>query len=144
MRVIAREVEWARHTIPQIESPTVLCHNDMQYGNLLRRKKDSAIIFVDFEYSCNSFRGFDIANHFYEWCANYESSEPHILKFKLYPSAEEPMHFIEAYVNAYYENSMSAEKLREEAEKLRVECDHYGLLCAHRIAFTLLVMLTRC
>jgi thiamine kinase-like enzyme len=53
---------------------TVLCHNDVLSGNVLLHSSSSSSIFnvdsdpqitlIDYEYSCYSYRAFDIANHF--------------------------------------------------------------------------------
>lgn len=61
------------------KSPRVFSHNDTQCGNLLLRQDSELvnhqphdqIMVIDFEYASANPRGFDIANHFHEWCADY-------------------------------------------------------------------------
>lgn len=58
-------------------------------------------IVIDFEYSAPSHRGYDIANHFHEWRANYHhpthshSLQPHYP----YPSIEQRTAFYRAYLS---------------------------------------------
>lgn len=121
-----REVE---ERLRQLDSPVVFTHNDVsarvscvdrqcrvharlprshsnhpskqsQYGNILIRPRDSAIIIIDYEYAGYNYRAFDIANHFCEWAADYHSSTPHVLHYReRYPTREQQMRFYEAYLN---------------------------------------------
>jgi len=87
----------------------VFCHNDTQYGNILRLAKleegvpeHRQIIVVDFEYASLNPAAFDIATHFQEWTANYHGDTPHILTPSLYPTAEERSNFYSAYITHSY------------------------------------------
>lgn len=60
-------------------------------------KDDGSVILIDYEYSCNAARGFDIANHFCEWMADYHSDTPHVLDPTKYPTIREQENFIKAY-----------------------------------------------
>jgi len=87
-------------------SRRVFCHNDAQYGNILRLAsleegvpEHRQIIVVDFEYASQNPAAFDVANHFHEWTANYHGAAPHILDFSRYPTAEERNNFYAAYVS---------------------------------------------
>jgi len=44
----------------------VLSHNDLHSQNILLRKRDKKIIFIDFDFICYNYRSFDIANFFNE------------------------------------------------------------------------------
>ncbi|GAA5831128.1 hypothetical protein JCM11251_005154 [Rhodosporidiobolus azoricus] len=104
-----------------LRSKRVFAHNDTQYGNLLlvtpktddpaeeeeierqARREGGAhrrLIVVDFEYAGANPRGFDIANHFCEWQADYHHpSLPHSLSHHgRYPSHAEKTRFLRAYV----------------------------------------------
>jgi thiamine kinase-like enzyme len=71
----------------------------LQYGNILQlATKD--LLLIDYEYSSYVNRGFDIANHFCEWAADYHSDEPHRLDFRRFPSAKEQQVFFDAYLDA--------------------------------------------
>jgi len=88
------------------KSPRVFAHNDAQYGNLLRLKNTiptgpayQQIIVVDFEYAAPNPAAFDIANHFHEWCTEYNSAtSPHISHLSRYPTPAERAHFYRAYL----------------------------------------------
>ncbi|EGU13483.1 hypothetical protein RTG_00205 [Rhodotorula toruloides ATCC 204091] len=105
------------------KSKRVFSHNDTQYGNLLLmtptsgKKEDEEeleraaireggahrrLIVVDFEYAGANPRGFDIANHFCEWRADYHHpSLSHSLSaHQPYPTRAERTRFLRAYVGA--------------------------------------------
>ncbi|KAK4049420.1 hypothetical protein OIV83_004153 [Microbotryomycetes sp. JL201] len=103
--------EWERS---EGKSKRVFSHNDTQYGNLLlltpkdtvqeqelERNLQAAhqrIIVVDFEYASANPRGFDIANHFIEWQADYHHPTlSHALQGS-YPDPIERARFLRAYV----------------------------------------------
>jgi len=85
-------------------SRRVFAHNDAQYGNLLRLQHSEfvdehrQIIVVDFEYAGPNPASFDIANHFHEWTADYNSSTPHIYEFSRYPTYDQRRNFYAAYL----------------------------------------------
>lgn len=66
----------------------MFCHNDTQYGNILKTDAGEVVI-IDFEYSNYNYRAFDIANHFCEWTADYHSSQPHHMHMDWLPTVEE-------------------------------------------------------
>jgi len=87
------------------DSHLVFCHNDAQYGNILRLNKvekstpeHHQIIVVDFEYASPNPAAFDIANHFHEWTANYHGPTPHLLDASRYPTPSERRTFLTAYL----------------------------------------------
>ncbi|KZT23743.1 choline kinase cytoplasm [Neolentinus lepideus HHB14362 ss-1] len=93
-------------------SPRVFCHNDTQYGNLLKLTvlkegvpEHRQIIVVDFEYSSVNAASSDIANHFHEWTANYHSTTPHLLNPAIYPTLEQRQNLYRAYLSHYRMNS---------------------------------------
>lgn len=85
--------------LSQLGSPVVFTHNDTQYGNILRSNVDDEILIIDFEYSCYNYRGFDIANHFCEWMANYHSAEPHSIDIQKFPTEQQQREFVTAYLD---------------------------------------------
>ncbi|KAJ1911965.1 hypothetical protein IWQ60_009887 [Tieghemiomyces parasiticus] len=89
-----------RARVTAINSPLVFTHNDLQYGNLLRLKDGSdELVVIDFEYAGYNYRGYDIANHFCEWAADYHSATPHRMDFNRYPSRDEQVDFLNAYID---------------------------------------------
>ncbi|KAG2175585.1 hypothetical protein INT43_001232, partial [Umbelopsis isabellina] len=86
--------------LDNLHSPIVFAHNDTQYGNIMRlRDGTERLVVVDFEYSGYNPRGFDIANHFCEWTADYHSNEPAKMHENCYPSLAEQTRFIDAYLD---------------------------------------------
>ncbi|KIR59275.1 choline kinase [Cryptococcus bacillisporus CA1873] len=87
----------------------VFAHNDTHYGNLLRldvelppnTPEHCRYIVIDFEYASPNPRGYDIANHFHEWRADYHhptlshSLIPHFP----YPTPNQREDFYRAYLS---------------------------------------------
>lgn len=95
----------------ELKKQLVFCHNDSQYGNILRveppgdspllkpANHHKQLVVIDFEYSNANMPGFEFANHFTEWGYNYhDEAAPYACNTTLYPSFEEQRRFIEAYV----------------------------------------------
>ncbi|KAJ3271863.1 Ethanolamine kinase [Terramyces sp. JEL0728] len=53
--------------LEKLESPVVFCHNDLLSGNLIYNSEQDSCAFIDYEYGCPNYRGFDIGNHFCEF-----------------------------------------------------------------------------
>ncbi|KAF9929683.1 hypothetical protein FBU30_001313 [Linnemannia zychae] len=95
------EVDEVHRDLTSVHSPLVFAHNDTQYGNILKTVDGSGeLVVIDFEYAGYNTRGFDIGNHFCEWTADYHSDTPSILHPNRYPSKEEQLNFLEAYMEA--------------------------------------------
>ncbi|BEI79927.1 hypothetical protein CcaverHIS002_0104560 [Cutaneotrichosporon cavernicola] len=102
----------------------VFSHNDTQYGNLLLLDAEipagmaphHKYIVVDFEYAAPNCRGYDIANHFHEWRANYHDPvAPHLLHgHGDYPTLEQRQDWYRAYLSV--QMSVGEEKLCKRAE----------------------------
>jgi len=66
---------WAR----QLLLKPAVAHNDLLSGNILSTTATKKIVFIDFEYACYNYIGFDIANHFNEYAGfdcNFRKSYP--------------------------------------------------------------------
>ncbi|KAG0271318.1 hypothetical protein BGZ95_000880 [Linnemannia exigua] len=95
------EVDEVHRDLTAVHSPLVFAHNDTQYGNILKTTDDSGeLVVIDFEYAGYNSRGFDIGNHFCEWTADYHSDIPSVLHPDRYPTKEEQLNFLEAYMEA--------------------------------------------
>lgn len=104
---LRREVKFVCEIIKKSNSPIVFSHNDLHQGNILlaracerRPLLEQRVILIDFEYGSYNYRAYDIANHFCEWCFEYDTPEyPH---FELYedrlPSKEMQEEFIRNYL----------------------------------------------
>ncbi|PHH82292.1 hypothetical protein CDD82_6472 [Ophiocordyceps australis] len=96
-----------------VRESLVFAHNDTQYGNILRMRIDDQksplvqaanshkrLVVIDFEYAAANTPGFEVANHFNEWCYNYhDDAAPWACNTRLYPSPEQQWRFVKAYVD---------------------------------------------
>ncbi|KAL2915055.1 hypothetical protein HK105_205378 [Polyrhizophydium stewartii] len=73
-----------------LDSPVVFCHCDLLSGNIIYSPETDSVNFIDYEYGCYSFRGFDIGNHFCEW-AGFDCD------WSLYPSEQQQKTWLRAY-----------------------------------------------
>lgn len=71
---------------------------------------------VDFEYAGYNPRGFDIANHFCEWMYNYHGVQPAIMNVDDFPTEEEQLRFLKAYLEGEEEDdsAVTPKELRQE------------------------------
>jgi choline kinase len=140
--------------LEELKKHLVFTHNDTQYGNILRvektpptpalpdehhlskedlttldPKKDEShkkLTIIDFEYASANPRGFDLANHFCEWMANYHCDTPHLMNGDDFPTLEERERFIRAYVEHSFvlaEKEPTKEELEEEVKKVMREAE---------------------
>ncbi|KXS18656.1 kinase-like protein [Gonapodya prolifera JEL478] len=118
MEQYGEELQRLRERLDKVESPVVFGHNDLQYGNILRRT-DGTLLFVDYEYAGYTYRGADIANHFCEWAADYHTSQPHDLAYLTkYPTPTEQRLFVSSYLDAWANLTASPRPEGEEREKM--------------------------
>ncbi|CAN6609415.1 choline kinase [Trichomonascus vanleenenianus] len=94
----------------EVRKELVFCHNDAQYGNILRftpppgspllhpQHEHRQLVVIDFEYSAANMRGYDIANHFSEWTYDYHSDQAHHSRDEWYPSPQDQTNFVQSYV----------------------------------------------
>ncbi|KAK4687270.1 choline kinase, partial [Tremellales sp. Uapishka_1] len=113
----------------------VFAHNDTQYGNLLKLDKElpsnvpahHQYIVIDFEYAAPNPRGYDIANHFHEWRANYHHpTHAHHLEHFPYPSLDQREDFYRAYLSVAMDARNGEEvmiKRRDVAEQKIAELE---------------------
>lgn len=88
------------------------------------------LVVVDFEYSGYNPRGFDIANHFCEWTADYHSSEPAKMHPDCYPTVAEQVRFVNAYLDErdLIQGTKSSQHVRQsEVEQVLRECEAYAI-----------------
>jgi thiamine kinase-like enzyme len=154
--VLERLLEQYRMAARQVCSPLVFAHNDTQYGNVMYTSTVSKcgggssqggsnsniyadtsipkVFIIDYEYSSVSPRGFDIANHFAEWMADYHGSEPHVLDESRYPTLAERTLFYEAYSckNNSIQKARGGLVRNYDADTERLEAEvRFYLPCSH-------------
>lgn len=101
-----KEIKFLLALIEKTHSPTVFSHNDLHQGNILLAKyskrrptSEERIVFIDFEYCSYNYRAYDIANHFCEWCFEYDTPDyPHFMFFAdRFPSDDTQRDFVRNY-----------------------------------------------
>lgn len=100
-----------------IASPMRFCHNDLLGPNVLADTK-GGVRFIDYEYACYNARGFDLGNHFNEH-AGFD------LDYSRYPTRDQQMVFLKAYLSAFYERDGPHDP--EEVEHLWREANQWSL-----------------
>jgi choline/ethanolamine kinase len=122
-----KDIDEMEQIVLQVHSPLVLCHNDLQYGNIMKTAKEDDIVLIDFEYCSYNPRGYDLGNHFCEWAYDYHKAiNCHLGDFHKYPTIEEQRRFCRAYLLGNEKNNES--KISEEdIETLRLEANTYSL-----------------
>ncbi|KAJ1826698.1 hypothetical protein LPJ56_002050, partial [Coemansia sp. RSA 2599] len=113
-----------RRVIEASGSPVVFAHDDLQYGNILKLQGTEELVVVDFEYAGYNYRGYDIANHFCEWMADYHHDvHPHQLDESWYPTADQRRGFLRTYVKAkaFMDANMKADVGVVESDDLQIE-----------------------
>jgi choline/ethanolamine kinase len=87
-------------------SGVVFAHCDLQHNNILLRPAAAddavSVTLIDYEYSLTAPCGYDIANHFCEWAADYgEDADGGMLNYPLrYPGHADRLAFCAAYLIA--------------------------------------------
>ncbi|GLU06939.1 hypothetical protein SLE2022_239230 [Rubroshorea leprosula] len=98
------------------------CHNDLQYGNIMMDEETRAVTLIDYEYASYNPVAFDIANHFCEMAANYNTETPHVLDYSVYPDLDERWRFVYNYLM-----SSGNEPSDAEVEQLVNDSEKYTL-----------------
>lgn len=121
-----------------VKNQLVFAHNDTQYGNLLRllplpgspllrpQNEHKQIVVIDFEYSGANVRGFDIANQFCEWMADYHHpTQPHLTHIEKFPTRAEQLNLIHGYVEhgCAADLEFDDDKIAKEVDELLIESE---------------------
>jgi choline kinase len=111
-------------------SPLIFGHCDLHHGNTLLLNPTSHLdlpsppstpipspetyFIIDFEYSMPVPRGFDLANYFCEFCADYESptTPAHALDYSLFPSPEYRQKLLSHYSRSLLKQETSCNSTR--------------------------------
>ena len=90
-------------------SDIVFCHNDLLLKNFIIN--DKGVELIDYEYSGYSYRAFDLANHFNEWCG-FECI------WENFPNEDTQKRFAKEYLEAFYDGQIEKIDLEKEINKL--------------------------
>ncbi|XP_054475927.1 ethanolamine kinase 1 [Anoplopoma fimbria] len=107
--MLSVEMESLKRQLSQIDSPTVLCHNDLLTKNIIYNHKEGMVKFIDYEYADYNYQAFDIGNHFNEFAGVND------VNYSLYPSLELQRDWLTAYLESY-KHSKGHEVTVTEAE----------------------------
>ncbi|KAJ3040800.1 Ethanolamine kinase [Rhizophlyctis rosea] len=129
MSQLKNELRQLQGRLEALDSPVVFCHNDLLSGNIVLNTSGDSVSFIDYEYGCYSYRGFDIGNHFCEY-AGFDCDYSH------YPSKSTQLPWLQTYLSTSFSAptpTMSSPPLpspppsEEEVEKLYREVNMFGL-----------------
>lgn len=99
IETLSAEMESLKRHLSQIDSPTVLCHNDLLTKNIIYNHKEGMVKFIDYEYADYNYQAFDIGNHFNEFAGVKD------VNYSLYPSRELQRDWLTAYLESYKQSS---------------------------------------
>ncbi|GAB6021652.1 hypothetical protein CHUAL_004236 [Chamberlinius hualienensis] len=135
---LEKEYDWVMKMIQKLSSPIIFSHNDLQEGNILVQNNtplsESWLMFIDYEYCSYNYRGFDFGNHFCESCYDYTNPNPPYFYANVanYPSREQQLHFIRAYLRSYFselnDSSKSVQYNSRTEEKILKEAAFFALV----------------
>ncbi|CAO3649631.1 unnamed protein product [Cunninghamella echinulata] len=117
MKHIANELENLIEHLESLNSPIVFSHNDLLYGNIIFDDEKDEAHFIDYEYGCYAFRGFDIGNHFNEHCG-FECD------YSKYPNKEFQYQWLEYYLQSHNNGEKPTLK---QIDQLYKEVDGFSL-----------------
>ncbi|KAF7650120.1 hypothetical protein LDENG_00131010 [Lucifuga dentata] len=106
---LSAEMDSLKRHLSQIDSPTVLCHNDLLTKNIVYNHTEGMVKFIDYEYADYNYQAFDIGNHFNEFAGVND------VNYSLYPSRELQSDWLTAYLESY-KRSAGREVAVTEAE----------------------------
>jgi len=90
-------INFLNKKIHKSKSPIMLCHNDLQENNIIMTP-DNELIFIDMEYGGYNYIFYDIVNHFYEQCFDYDINlNPYFQYNDNFPSIEKQKLFLLEY-----------------------------------------------
>ena len=135
------EIQWIQGYLRSVGSPLLLCHNDFNESNFLLLT-DGQLKLIDFEFCSYNYRGFELAQLYYECSITY--TLPNYPYFKHtpgdYPTHKERRGFVTKYLNAFQPETTHSDteidSIVMEVEKMKLSVDLYWALWALAMAFT--------
>ncbi|XP_068452676.1 ethanolamine kinase 2 [Clinocottus analis] len=119
---LAEELEALKRHLLQVDSPTVLCHNDLLTKNIIYDQDQGAVKFIDYEYADYNYQAFDIGNHFNEFAGVDD------VNYSRYPSLELQRDWLSVYLQSFKRRSgREAEVSEAEVTRLHVQVCKFSL-----------------
>ncbi|KAG0249344.1 hypothetical protein BG011_009397 [Mortierella polycephala] len=119
LQKLHQELSMLEDHLIRLDSPVVFCHNDLLYGNLIYNEAQDDAFFIDYEYGSYSYRAFDIANHFNEWCG-FEC------EYENYPSKDVQYKWLRSYLEVGRTES-DGDVPEEDVKQLYREVNKFAL-----------------
>ncbi|CAO3702338.1 unnamed protein product [Rhizopus stolonifer] len=116
MKQVREELVYLIDKLEKIDCPIVFSHNDLLFGNIIYDDEKEEAHFIDYEYGCHAYRGFDIGNHFNEF-AGFEC------EYWRYPTKEFQLKWFDWYLTEYN----GVPPTEEEKEKMYKEVSAFSL-----------------
>ncbi|XP_061780777.1 ethanolamine kinase 2 [Nerophis lumbriciformis] len=95
LATLSAEAESLERHLSLVDSPTVMCHNDLLTKNIIHDRKQGRVKFIDFEYADYNYQAYDIGNHFNEFAGTQD------VDYSRYPSPQLQNAWLEAYLESY-------------------------------------------
>ncbi|XP_072886785.1 ethanolamine kinase 2 isoform X2 [Hemitrygon akajei] len=122
LQTLEREMTWMKQYLSELNSPTVLCHNDLLCKNIIYNEKEGWVKFIDYEYSSYNYQAFDIGNHFNEFAGVNE------VDYSLYPDESLQMQWLRTYLEACKQfTKKGGEVTDNEVHTLYVQVNKFSL-----------------
>ncbi|KAJ0069853.1 hypothetical protein NL108_015407, partial [Boleophthalmus pectinirostris] len=120
LEVLRSEMVLLKSSLSQLQSPVVLCHNDLLTKNIIYNKEKGTVKFIDFEYADFNYQAFDIGNHFNEFAGVSD------LDYSRYPSPGLQKDWIRAYLKNYNQET-GREVTEQEVTRLYIHVCKFSL-----------------
>ncbi|XP_030077432.1 ethanolamine kinase 2 [Microcaecilia unicolor] len=95
VHVLEEELAWMKTYLSALDSPIVLCHNDLLCKNVIYNEEEGYVRFIDYEYVGYNYQAFEIGNHFNEFAGVSD------VDFSLFPSKELQFQWLRHYLEMY-------------------------------------------
>ncbi|KAI7811570.1 hypothetical protein IRJ41_000727 [Triplophysa rosa] len=123
MKTINKEIEELKSHLNHIDSPVVLCHNDLLTKNIIYNQEEGTVKFIDYEYADLNYQAYDIGNHFNEFAGVNN------IDFSLYPSHELQFDWLTAYLESFKRCSgVESFVTKKEVKELYVKVCKFSLV----------------
>ncbi|MCI4380438.1 hypothetical protein PGIGA_G00240000 [Pangasianodon gigas] len=122
VEVLINETEELKRHLNRVESPTVLCHNDLLTKNIIYNSDEGVVKFIDYEYADFNYQAYDIGNHFNEFAGVNN------VDYSLYPSRELQWDWLTSYLQSVRINSrVDSQITQREVNTLYIQVCKFSL-----------------
>ncbi|XP_029429769.1 ethanolamine kinase 2 [Rhinatrema bivittatum] len=122
LQVLEEEVAWMEEQLSRLNSPVVLCHNDLLCKNMIYNQKKGYVRFIDYEFMDYNYQAFDIGSHFNEFAGVCE------VDYSLFPSTELQLQWLRYYLQTYKQlRQEGGEVTNSELAALYVQVNLFAL-----------------